>query len=83
MTESCEHCAFFEMELGATGPGQCRREPPKPAFGGSPNGGLAILGSGFPPTAPTWWCGEWRKGTLVKVAKSLSPVIPFPGPGKN
>ena len=81
MTESCEFCAFFEQENDKIG--RCRRNPPVPAFGASPTGGLAILGSGFTTTITTWWCGEWRKGTLVKPARAVPTALSFPGPGKN
>jgi len=85
VTESCEHCAFFEESPKVPNGGFCRRLPPTPVFGLGPDKKLGILGSESPPVEPGGKCGEWRKGTLVKVAKSISPVIPFPGGsvGKN
>lgn len=70
----CEHCAFY-MEQDAQ-IGHCRRYPPMGAFGQGPEGQLAVVGSGFPPVKHDHWCGEWQKGSLIKVARGLNGRIP-------
>ena len=84
--ETCEFCAYFaesRQVLPAPGMppnpniGTCHRNPPVPMFVMTPNG-PKMVGSGFPLTMKDHWCGEWKKGNIVRVARKI------PGdPGRN
>ena len=68
--ETCETCAAYEDSPIVPGGGVCHCHPPTAMFGMTPEGPRP-MGSAFTPTLKDAWCGEWKKGNLVKVAKIL------------
>ena len=73
--ETCDQCAHFEDSPGVPKGGFCHCHPPTVAMMMTANG-LQPAASAFPPTQYTSWCGEWKKGSLVKLANKIPPVEP-------
>jgi len=69
--ETCKICAYSEDAAHVPSGGVCHRYPPTMAFAMTPKSGLQPAASAPPPTNYDGWCGEWKKGNLVKVAKIL------------
>ncbi len=77
--ENCQSCKFFGPEDGGQPQGRCRAHPPTAVLVVTAEG-TAQMGI-YPPTANTNLCGEWQKGTIVKIAKNLPPApLDFPDP---
>ena len=83
--ETCETCAYFEdsnQVLPAPGMppnpniGMCHRNPPVPMFGITPQGPQVM--SSHPSTMRSYWCGEWKKGSVIRLANKIHPE-----PGRN
>jgi len=73
--ETCETCAYFEDAAHVPSGGVCHCHPPILVFAQLPNGQFQPAASAFPPTQYSGWCGEWKKGSIVKIAKIL-PMKP-------
>lgn len=76
----CDTCEYYEEMVGVTpATGTCHRNPPVPIPAMTPEG-PRVLGSSGLPTLGKSWCGEWKKGSLVRVTKKLPPdTLTFPG----
>ena len=79
--EICETCAYFEDSPNVPEGGLCHCHPPIVAWGATPQGPQPVA-SAFPPNKNDGWCGEWKKGSIVKVAKIL-PMKPGGNGGKK
>ena len=73
--ETCETCAYFNENAGVPNGGFCRRYPPTIVFIPTPAG---PKGGGSSPTLTTrnGWCGEWKKGSVIRLANKIHPVEP-------
>ena len=80
--ETCDVCIYFEDSPVVPTGGVCHRHPPTMAFGMTPQGPQPAA-SAFPPTNSKGWCGEWKKGKLVTLAKKIPNKILPMEPGIN
>lgn len=56
----CDNCRFWRVVQRDAGVGECRREPPKIAFGTTPCGAV-VVETHWPNTLRDEWCGEWME----------------------
>ena len=73
--ETCDQCAHFDDAGVVPDVGFCHCHPPTVAILMTQNGPQPA-GSVFTPTKRKSWCGEWKKGSLVKLANKIPPVEP-------
>ncbi len=85
--ERCRECEYFwTADPSPEAPqGTCQRYPPTNIIGMAkgPDGveRPASAGSTYPVITATNWCGEWKRGKIVKGIKGLS-LVSNPG-GQN
>lgn len=72
--ETCDTCVYFEESPIIPNGGVCHRNPPTIMIGMTAEGPRPV-GSAFPPTLSTGWCGEWKKGSAIRLASKM-PVEP-------
>lgn len=77
--DTCDKCKYFEESIIVPDGGVCHRNPPTAMFGMTPEGPRP-MGSAFAPTMKNSWCGEWKKGSLIKLSKNIPPD---PQPSSN
>ena len=89
--EKCGNCKFFTVNEADPNYGMCQHDPPTHMWvpaqvgknaKGEPELAPHSIGSGWPPTQYKLWCGQWQKGSIVKVAQVIPPLLDFPG-GQN
>jgi len=81
--EECKGCEFFFTLDPNAVQGVCQRYPPTniivPSKGPDGKQFMTSGGSAYPVITATGWCGEWKRGKVVKVAKAMPNLRILPG----